>query len=134
MRTDHAPARPRRHDDVVELFELAQCLLSEITRDAALTRVVGRLPAAGLGRRHHDFETRTLNQLDDRKTDLRTHQVNETGDEQTDSHKRSFGKTSPIIRCLACNSNANGPGKRTLPQSEFRLERRSLFSQYEIQL
>ncbi len=105
MRADHAAARTGRHHDVIELFELAQGLLGQIARNAPFARVVRRLPATGLGGRHHHLETSGFDQLDDRKPDLGTHQVDQAGNEQSDSHEPSFGKTSLIIRCLAHNTN-----------------------------
>ncbi|KGD25750.1 hypothetical protein DO70_5300 [Burkholderia pseudomallei] len=125
MDPDHSAARARRHDDIVERFEFGQRLFGEIARDRALARVVRGLAAARLRGRHDDVAARLLQQLERGEADLGPHQVDDARDEQSDSHRRSFEKTSLIIRRSRGRTNAGAQRnaargiERGLPRTPF---------------
>ena len=88
---DHAGARARRRDDVIEAAEALDDTLGEVARRRAIAGVVGGLAAAGLAR-HLDAAAGVLEELHRRKADGRPHQIDEAGDEQPDAHASLSGQ------------------------------------------
>ena len=84
MQAEHSGARARRGHDVVEVFELRDRLARKSARVGAVARVVSRLAAAGLRRRHDDVAACGREKLHGGEADRRPEQVDQAGDEQRD--------------------------------------------------
>ena len=100
----HPGARAGRRHDVVVRLERRDHLTGDGSRVLAVAGVVGRLPAAGLRRRHLDAAARRLDQLHRGKADARPEQVDQAGDEQADARPPlgvsalGFSAVSPLAR------------------------------------
>src|SRR6478752_10349843 len=87
----HGRARPRRRDDVIEAVEGRDRLQRERARRLAVAAVVGRLPAAGLRRRHLDIAAGGFEQAHRREADGWAQDVDEAGDEEADARPLGLG-------------------------------------------
>jgi hypothetical protein len=105
----HAAAGAGRRDDIVAARKGVDDLQGQIARRAPVSRVEGRLTAAGL-RRHDDLAARVLDQLGGGETDAWPHQVDKTGGEQA-NHGFSVGR----------RHRAFHPAKRRPPRGSGRI-------------
>src|ERR1700734_1170463 len=87
MLDQHAPARAARRADVVAVLERVDRLARERFRAVAVSRIVGRLPAAGLTW-HDDLAAGVFEQFDRGESNARPDDVDEAGDEQSDARLR----------------------------------------------
>ena len=88
---DGAAAGTGRHDHVIEVLERDDDLPGQVTGVGAVTGIVGRLTAAGLGGRDLDRAAGVFQQFHGGEADRRAEYVHQTGHEQADTRLGGTG-------------------------------------------
>src|SRR5207253_3528657 len=98
MATKHPGAGAGGCHDMVVALKGVEHLPGDRLGGGAITRIVGRLPAAGLSPRHLDCAVCVLQQLDGGKADGRPEEVHQASYKQRYTHRRSAHTRDPGSR------------------------------------